>query len=205
MRVEAVHKGMGVTDVSNTNDNKVKLNELADRCASYNVPLKYKGSELALYYKYDTWLISVQDGFWSVRREDKFTGDILKYRIKEDKKPKEVLNFIYQTSIGRSLDPDDCIANLVRRTAIACEKRGLEMTYRYGEIHIDSKFEKWYFIPRMGKLKLMHLSSRLNKRGEYHEQFNKMITVEGLVNYIYRHTNSKYIPKRGRHGLSGGY
>lgn len=63
----------------------------------------------------------------------------------------------------------------------------------FDQIHIQTKFEKWYFIPHEnGCIKLMHSNCISAYENKYHKQFSRKMNYRQLVTYIHEHETAKY-------------
>jgi hypothetical protein len=75
-----------------------------------------------------------------------------------------------------------------------CDKYGFKVTEKFGEIHIITKYEQWYFKETFGentKIRLMHKDTDSRKKDSYHVQFKAYISAEDLVRYIKEHEDAK--------------
>jgi len=78
-----------------------------------------------------------------------------------------------------------------------CEKYKYNCFLRFNEIHIISKYEAWYLIPKEnGVISLYHGNSIGQIQNGYHRQFSRKLTYEDILIYISEHENSKYKGKR---------
>ena len=85
------------------------------------------------------------------------------------------------------------IYEMMREFYFYCEKYELKPTFSFGKVFVTSKnADKWYFIPRKGKITLMHKNHYYKDVGEYHKQFTKEITMEQLATYMNEHDRAKY-------------
>lgn len=79
-----------------------------------------------------------------------------------------------------------------------CSKYGYKASLQFGEIHIKTKFEYWYFniSPNSnGCIKLMHGNGiGADPRG-YHKQFTRKMDYHGVVQYVHEHEMAKYCGK----------
>lgn len=95
---------------------------------------------------------------------------------------------------------DEYVLKVFEEIKEHCDKYNLRCKLIFDEIHIYTLFEEFYFVPIEGhKTKLMHKNQIMygNRKGpEYHEQFRWWITPEGIVDFIRRHSNYKYVPKK---------
>lgn len=90
---------------------------------------------------------------------------------------------------------DNEILKMIDQVSYECQKFGYTMRYEYGNIFISTQFEHWRFEPRMGKIRLWHMSTHPHRTGEYHTQFIKRITMADIVAYMRNHEVDKYIGK----------
>lgn len=86
-----------------------------------------------------------------------------------------------------------------------CNNHGYSVSKIFNQIHIKTKYERWYFEecddPNC-KVRLMHC----NRMGDgWHEQFRSHITAEKLVTYIHEHETGKFVRFTNFHmGKTGG-
>lgn len=76
-----------------------------------------------------------------------------------------------------------------------CRQYGYQAFLQFGEIHIRTRFENWYFIPSVthsGCIKLMHGNGFGKCSSRYHKQFSRKMDYHGLIIYIHEHENAKY-------------
>lgn len=74
-----------------------------------------------------------------------------------------------------------------------CNQYGYRCYERFGEIHIITKFEAWFFVPRNdGLLKLMHGNTLGQCPNRYHKQFMRRMSYREMFIYIHEHEQSKY-------------
>lgn len=81
---------------------------------------------------------------------------------------------------------------------LACKEYGYKFECRFGVFFIQSKFEHWRFEPPgAGKVTLYHkalkpfYNNTLMKK-DYHQQFYRKMSMQGVIKYIYEHDKSKY-------------
>ena len=72
------------------------------------------------------------------------------------------------------------------------DQYGYKVTNIFGEIHIKTKCEEWYFKPSKEKTRLMHQNTRMQKHGEYHEQWKRECSTKELFQYIHNHERDRY-------------
>jgi hypothetical protein len=77
-----------------------------------------------------------------------------------------------------------------------CDTYGYQIEYKFGVVFIRTKYEAWNFVPAAGKIKLRHMSTHPYRRGEYHTQFIRQISIPELIEYIHGHETDKYIKRR---------
>lgn len=73
-----------------------------------------------------------------------------------------------------------------------CDIYGFKVNNIFGQVHISTKYEKWYFesnINPQAKIRLMHKNRRDDR---WHCQFRENVTPEELVLYLKEHEDSKY-------------
>jgi hypothetical protein len=82
-----------------------------------------------------------------------------------------------------------------------CDKYGYKVTERFGEVHIKTKYEEWYFDENEhedANVILHHRNEFIGKRGnnkrysEYHKQFSAKMTPEELIEYLHQHETAKF-------------
>lgn len=74
-----------------------------------------------------------------------------------------------------------------------CKKYDYKAFLRFEQVHIITKCEAWYFIPREnGLIKLMHGNSLGQYQTNYHRQFYRFMSYEDLLIYISEHEESKF-------------
>lgn len=77
-----------------------------------------------------------------------------------------------------------------------CRKFGYKAFLRFGELHIRTRFEAWYFFPNdNGCIKLMHGNTIGPEPERYHKQFSRKMNYHQLVCYIHEHEEAKYAGK----------
>lgn len=184
-------------------NNKQMLIELANEFRRRKIVVRQDLNTVHVSFPCDDWKIQLGKANWVICRNDKlldkqntlcFPG----YTCIED-----IASYINKLSIGIvNGEINGCDENLVRRTYNACRKKGLRAKYAFGYMFIENKFEAWCFEPKQGKIKLLHRNAHTfnytrasSTLGDYHKQFEKVIEVEDIVNYIFNHTKKLYIPK----------
>lgn len=82
---------------------------------------------------------------------------------------------------------------------LACKEYGFQMECKFGIFYIKPHYEKWRFAPPgMGKTTLYHCPLRpyrkrkLERKRNYHIQFQEKIPMQGIIKYIYEHEQAKY-------------
>ena len=79
-----------------------------------------------------------------------------------------------------------------KATRQECEKYSYNCFLRFGEIHIRTRFEAWFFLPTKGKTTLMHSSCPGAANEQWHRQFTGFVTPEEIVTYVHEHEAAKY-------------
>lgn len=76
----------------------------------------------------------------------------------------------------------------------ACKKYGYHTYLRFDEIHINTRFESWYFVPQEnGDVKLMHGNTIGIDPDGWHTQFcRNHMSYDDLIKYLYEHEQGKY-------------
>lgn len=163
-----------------------------------------KGKKSLIFdYRFDTWLFREESRRYSLQHEDKLT-EVQKLKRTTFYYPpsldiNRMLTFIIHISSGKTSttnNGEQYIDDLVRRSWVCCQRYGFDMLYRFGNIYIKTKFDKWYFTPKRGKIRLMHRNTRYTSNNEYHVQFNKVTTIEDMLYYIHKHTQKLYMPQK---------
>lgn len=92
---------------------------------------------------------------------------------------------------------------------LACKEYGYKFECRFGVFYIQSEVEHWRFEPPgTGKVTLFHKAlkpfyNNVLMKKDYHFQFHKMMTMQGLVKYINEHEKSKYTGELVDYTFSG--
>lgn len=82
---------------------------------------------------------------------------------------------------------------VLREVKQECKKYNYCAELRFNEIHIQTKFESWYFVPNeCGIIKLMHGNTIGHISERFHKQFSRKMSYKDMVQYIHEHETSKY-------------
>lgn len=86
-----------------------------------------------------------------------------------------------------------------------CDMYGYQTRDMFGQVHIKTKYERWYFESNdepNARVRLMHG----NRIGDgWHEQFRDDMSAEELIMYIHEHETAKFEHFVGFHfGKTGG-
>lgn len=74
-----------------------------------------------------------------------------------------------------------------------CRKYNYHAELRFDEIHIQTKFESWYFVPNEnGIIKLMHGNTVGHVSEKFHKQFSRKMSYKDMIQYIHEHETAKY-------------
>lgn len=83
--------------------------------------------------------------------------------------------------------------SMFREFSELCKQYGYSCTYRFGEIHIFTRWEEWYFRPQpTGPIRLMHGNKVGAGNQNYHEHFRRAMTYSDLLIYVNEHERAKY-------------
>jgi hypothetical protein len=114
-----------------------------------------------------------------------------------DIKPQTIIKIVS----GLQTKPEyDYTESVFKEVQDECTKRGLRCELRFGEIHIFTVGEEFYFVPNTtDRITLMHRSSFELRKDIYHLQFrNWKMTPKEVVRWISGHTNYKFRTKGNR-------
>ena len=77
---------------------------------------------------------------------------------------------------------------VLREVKQECKKYNYCAELRFNEIHIQTKFESWYFVPNeSGIIKLMHGNTIGHISERFHKQFSRKMSYKDMVQYIHEH------------------
>lgn len=77
-----------------------------------------------------------------------------------------------------------------------CMRYGYRVFRRFNQLHIRTRFEAWYFIPKgNGCIQLMHGNGCGFEPQGWHKQFSRKMDYHGLIQYIHEHEIAKYCGK----------
>lgn len=181
-----------------------QLASLAMEFRKRNVLVDEMLNKVIISFPCDAWDVSMGNSNWLIHRLDKLTGEESTECLPQYVGVEGVASYITKLSVGivngvlSTTDED-----LVRRTFNACRKKKMRAKYLFGYVFIENKFEAWCFIPKQGRIKLLHRNAHGNNRvsatlSGYHKQFDKVMEVEEVVKYIENHARRLYTPKRRR-------
>lgn len=82
-----------------------------------------------------------------------------------------------------------------------CKLLNLKYEIVFDMVKIKTEISNWKFdIFSKNKIKLYHSNYLfMQKKGDYHIQFHKEITIKNLIYYIYYHDKNKWKLKKGRY------
>lgn len=97
----------------------------------------------------------------------------------------------------RKQNNDVLFEDVMKEVSSLCDRYGYTCFQRFDEIHIVTRCEAWYFVPRTDDIiKLMHGNQLGQKPNGYHKQFSRKMNYKELFVYITEHAQGKYSGSR---------